>query len=152
MKRKVLWIVAGFVGTLAAVGCIGVLASAPSDPIGTKMGTSASVAPAPSAVVTTSAYHEPKAADFTLTVKILEKQCFGSAGCSITFRVDLSGGGTLDPDKTYELTYEVKGGEDPLINTLTVTGTKYERTDREHIDTSSSSKKLTVVIVSITEQ
>lgn len=97
-------------------------------------------------------YHTPVPADFKLTVKVIAKECFGSAGCNVTFRIDLTGGGELDPDKTYELTYEVKGGEDPLINTLTVTGKQYEREDKEYIQTSSSSKKLTAVVTSVTER
>ena len=48
------------------------------------------------------AYLAPAKGDFKLTVKTLSKECFGSAGCSLTFRVRLAhdnSAGPLDPDK-----------------------------------------------------
>jgi hypothetical protein len=48
---------------------------------------------------------------------------FGSAGCDVDFRIEVGyDGPPLDPSVTYELAYEVKGGEEPLINTLTIEG------------------------------
>jgi hypothetical protein len=62
---------------------------------------------------------EPTGKDFRLGIKILEKSCFGSAGCNITYRIEVAyDGPTLDPDRTYEVIYEVRGGDDgPKINT-----------------------------------
>jgi hypothetical protein len=93
----------------------------------------------------------PKAEDFTLTVKTLEKTCFGSAGCSITYRIDVGyDGPTLDPSNTYEVVYEVRGGEDgPQINTLTVEGDQSSVDSEETISTSSASRKLTAVATSV---
>lgn len=98
-------------------------------------------------------FHEPTKKDFKLTIKTLETQCFGSAGCNVTFRVKLeyTPVAPLDPDKTYELTYSLRGGEDPLTNTLTVTGDKYERDSEEFVSTRSSSSKLSVVVVDVEE-
>jgi hypothetical protein len=141
-------VAAGVAALLIACGSGATNGATNGDTVGTGSTAGAHTDVTPAA----AAYHTPVPADFTLTVKVLEKQCFGSAGCNITFRIDLSGGGELDPDKTYELTYEVKGGEDPLINTMTVTGKQYERQDRESIQTSSSSKKLTAVVTSVTER
>lgn len=72
-------------------------------------------------------YDEPTVDDFQLDIKTLEKACFGSAGCNVTYRVELAYDGVLglDPTKTFEITYEVIGGEDPMINTLEATGDSY---------------------------
>jgi hypothetical protein len=94
-------------------------------------------------------YHTPVPGDFTLTVKILQQHCFGSAGCNVDFRINLSGGGELDPNQTYELTYEVKGGKEPHVSTMTVTGKDYLRLDREFIHTPNKSSKLTATVVSV---
>jgi hypothetical protein len=109
---------------------------------------SASVSEEPAVV-----YHEPAKEDFTLTVKTLEKECFGSAGCNITFRVVLEfvNDIMLDPSKTYEITYDVKGGDEPLTNTLKLTGENYEHDDEEFISTSKSSAKLKAVITDVSE-
>lgn len=97
-------------------------------------------------------YPEPAKADFELTVKTLSKECFGSAGCNITFRVKLAyGGPALDPSKTYELTYEIRGGEDPMINTMEVTGDSYTASQEESISTNSSRAKLRAVVSDISE-
>jgi hypothetical protein len=94
----------------------------------------------------------PKIRDFKLTVKVLSKQCFGSAGCSLTYRVDAGWPDGLDPDVTYEVVYEVRGGEDgPQINTMTVQGDSYERSQEESISTSSAGAKLSARVTSVEE-
>ena len=97
--------------------------------------------------------YQPTPADYALTIKTLEKQCFGSAGCNVTFRIELAYVGleSPDPTSTYELTYEVQGGEDPLINTLTVTGDQYSTDESEFISTSSSDAELVAVVMDVTE-
>jgi hypothetical protein len=97
--------------------------------------------------------YAPVAKDFKLTIKTLTKQCFGSAGCNVTYRVELGyTGPDLNPDTTYEVTYEVKGAEDPIIGTLTVTGDEYERPSEELASTKSSKAKLTVTVTDVSEQ
>lgn len=98
-------------------------------------------------------YYTPKPEDFELTARILSKDCFESAGCLIEFRIELGySGGDLDPSTTYEITYEVHGGEDPYINTLEVTGTRYSTDESEDISTASSDDDLVVEILSISER
>jgi hypothetical protein len=97
-------------------------------------------------------YHQPVPGDFKLTIKTLEKQCFGEAGCNVTFRVNLAyddSAGQLDPDKTYEITYRVRGGDEPLVNTLEATGDDYSRDREEFISTSSSSPHLTAKVTQV---
>lgn len=96
----------------------------------------------------------PKPSDFALRVKTLDKQCFGSAGCNVVYRVELAyHGPTLDPDTTYEVTYEVRGPEDGAqVGTLEVTGTKYTEPDEVVASTSSASTKLTAKVTEVAEQ
>lgn len=95
---------------------------------------------------TVPAYATPTAKDFKLTVKVLKKECFGSAGCNLTYRVLVAySGSTLDPAVTYEVGYQVRGGEDgPVINTLTVTGDTSSVDEEESVSTKNNSTKLTV--------
>lgn len=90
-------------------------------------------------------YATPTPADFTITVKILEKECFGSAGCLITYRIAPEYvGAPLDPSVTWLVTYEVRGVEDgPQINTFEVTGDEASFDAEESADTPSSKTKLT---------
>ena len=100
---------------------------------------------------TTAAAAEPKPRDFDLTVKTLSKQCFGSAGCNITYRVEVGyDGPPLDSSNSYEVVYEVRGGEDgPQINTLTVEGDQSSVDSEESISTNSAGRKLTAVVTSV---
>lgn len=93
----------------------------------------------------------PTKNDFKLTVKILKKECFGSAGCNITYRVQVSyEGQPLNPSETWEVTYEVRGGEDgPVINTFTVNGDQASVDERENLSTSSASSRLSVVVTDV---
>lgn len=97
--------------------------------------------------------YDPKPADFELTVKVLRKTCFGSAGCNVTYRVQLGySGEELDPSTTYEVTYEVRGPEDGAqVNTLEVTGTDYTVPDEELATVPSASTKLRAVVTSVEE-
>lgn len=101
-------------------------------------------------------YHDPAVDDFTLEPKILSQECFGSAGCLVEFRVELTYikdfGQGLDPDITYEITYELHGAEDPYINTLELTGTQYSTEESESVSTVSSDAELTIEVVSVSEQ
>ena len=113
---------------------------------------------APPAPATTAPPAPPKATaptvkDFKLTVKTLTKQCFGSAGCNVTFRILVTyNGPALDPGKSYEVLYQVRGGEDgPLANKLTVEGGESSVDEEEMVSTSKSSAKLTAVVTDVLE-
>ncbi|MGW5580225.1 hypothetical protein [Micromonospora chokoriensis] len=110
--------------------------------------TTASATTAPPAPV----YDTPTKGDFKLQVKTLRKQCFGSAGCNITYRIDVTyTGDGLDPSRTYEVTYEVKGAEDPIINTFEVTGDSASVQQEETASTKRSSDKLSAVVTDVSE-
>lgn len=96
-------------------------------------------------------YGTPTKADFKLTVKVLSKQCFGSAGCNLTYRILVAySGPDLDPSATYEVLYQVRGGEDgPVDNMLTVEGTQSSVDEEESVSTKSSKTKLTAVVTDV---
>lgn len=98
----------------------------------------------------TTAGPTPEAANFELTPKITDKQCFGSAGCNVSFDVDVAyGGPTLDEDDTWRITYEVSGVEDgPLIGTIELTGTRYDRPS-ESASTRSTKSKLRIKVTDV---
>lgn len=99
-------------------------------------------------------YDVPTPADFKGTVKILSKQCFGSAGCNVEYRVELEAIRTVhpDPDVTYEVTYQVAGDESGTqVGTTTITGDEYEVPWDESASTRSNATKLTVEVTEIEE-
>ncbi|MFJ2085614.1 hypothetical protein ACIOBK_24030 [Micromonospora chokoriensis] len=169
-KSQVRWIIAGaavLVLLLCFGGCGVLLATtngAESPDQGKAPSATASQsrpgptsAAAPTTVPATTAppapvYDTPTKGDFKLQVKTLRKQCFGSAGCNITYRIDVTyTGGGLDPSSTYEVTYEVKGAEDPIINTFEVTGDSASVQQEETASTKRSSDKLTAVVTDVSE-
>jgi hypothetical protein len=98
-----------------------------------------------------STYTAPAATDFKLTLKVLSKQCFGSAGCNLTYRILVSyAGPTLNPATTYDVLYTVKGGEDgPITNTLKVTGDQSSVDEEESASTKHKADKLTVAVTDV---
>lgn len=86
------------------------------------------------------AKYTPVPTDFELTVKITEKQCFGSAGCSLSFRVDAAYGGLpLDEGDSWLITYTITGGEDgPQINSFRLQGSTVTQDSEEFMSTNST--------------
>ncbi len=140
---------------------IGALSAQPSTN-GPASSPTVTVTPAQPAAATTTttepepstpSYATPQAKDFHLTVKVREKQCFGSAGCNVTYRIDASWDKTFDPSVTYDVTYEVRGGEDgPVVATMTVTGDSYERSSEDMVSTRSAKTKMSAVVTRIETQ
>ncbi len=124
--------------------------------------------PAPTTTVTVTAPAEPEVtdetteppaavapapADFTLTPKTLSKECFGSAGCVLTYTIVISyTGPTLAADDTYTVIYDVRGGLDGTVtNTFTITGDTSSVDSSESIQTKSTKTKLTAVVTDVME-
>jgi hypothetical protein len=85
-----------------------------------------------------------------LTPKVKDKQCFGSAGCNVTVKLDMAyDGPTLAEDETWEVTYELRGGEDgPTIGTFEVTGKSYT-VPEESVSTPNKNTQLTVKVTDV---
>lgn len=168
--KRPIWKRTWFIVTAALVvmlllfsGCVAVVSGAlneaskelsPADTPKETAGTPATTTPTTGASATdvpTDRYDAPRVAHFRLTVKTLSKECFGSAGCNVSFRVEAGWEETYNPDKEYELTYKILGGEDAKIETMRIRGDEYERVTEDFISTRTSSSKLRAVPVSVEE-
>jgi hypothetical protein len=153
-KRRWVWPVATAAALFIGIGIGGAVGS--TDPTAPDVVASpeATAAPAytPAPKPAAPAYPDPVLTDYVITVYETDKQCFGSAGCNVTFTVDLAyDGPVLDPVKTYELRYEVTGAEDPLLSTLEITGDEYTSSE-QYVSTTSESAELTVNVLDIRER
>ncbi len=108
-------------------------------------------AAATTAAVTPAVVPKPAVTDFQIAVKVLEKRCFGSAGCNLTFRIDVGWTTPPAPDKTYEVVYQINGGEEPKINRFTTTGGMVTYAREERIGTKDSKAVLTAVVIEVNE-
>ena len=98
----------------------------------------------------------PKKSDFEIGIKILDKTCFGSTGCSIVYRIKPKYVGTqeLPDDGTIEVSYRVTGDESgPRQNTFQIVGGPPPIDQEEFAGTRSSGTvlKAKVIEVSYTE-
>lgn len=102
--------------------------------------------PAPTPTETTPPaprYVTPKPTDFDVIIMTSRSECALLGGCTIAYRPSLRyfGQGRLDPWKTYEVTFEVFGGEGfPRTDTLAWTGNMGEtRVAESYASTASRS-------------
>src|SRR6185436_12085262 len=87
---------------------------------------------------------------FTITVKVIEKKCFGSAGCNVTYQIEPTYTGTRPlPTSPVTVVYEVLGGDDPQTNRFTVTGDRVKFDSEESIQTPKSSSVLTAKVTAV---
>jgi hypothetical protein len=100
-----------------------------------------------------ASYITPTKADFAIKLKILSKECFGSAGCVISYRPQLVENfvnGSTDPSVTYDVSYTVSGGQDgPISDTIYATGDQYEQPMDGTAQTVSSGVKLTAKVTAV---
>ena len=141
---------------LSLAGCAG--SSAPNSPTAPASGSS-SVPAAVTASDTrwpdaTPEPYEPRKADWKIGIKILSKQCFGSAGCNVEYRIvpDYVGTRYLPESGTIEVTYDVKGAEDQITNTFTVEHKEASFDDREMTSVKTSKAVLVAVVTDVVYQ
>ncbi|WP_244205563.1 hypothetical protein [Streptomyces bobili] len=95
-------------------------------------------------------------ADFAMTLRTTERQCFGSAGCNVTVEPILSYAGEwngVDPDAVYSITYEIRGDESgPVIETAELSAETTLNYTPTSISTASASKKVSVKITDVVMQ
>lgn len=119
----------------------------------------AAAAPAPEASTTTTteaapaADYVPQPKDFRVTLSIVSKQCFGSAGCNITYRINPKYvGPPTASGLDLTVTYQVDGGESgPQINSFTIEDNTASYDQEEMISTKSSKSKLSVKVTQVLE-
>jgi hypothetical protein len=98
-------------------------------------------------------YVDLHADSFTITLRTTRKQCFGSAGCNVTVEPSLAYLGdseNIDPDATYDITYEIEGDESgPVIGTAQLSDRTTLNYTPSLINTASSGTKVSVRITDI---
>jgi ABC-type Na+ efflux pump permease subunit len=97
---------------------------------------------------------DPTADDFAIELRTKSKQCFGSAGCNLVVEPELTYNGDtteLDPDLTYEITYEISGDESgPILQTAEVTDQTTATFDTTMVSTPSRGTELSVEVMDVT--
>ncbi|MFJ2392835.1 hypothetical protein ACIOTI_08815 [Streptomyces sp. NPDC087843] len=101
-------------------------------------------------------YTDLDADSFTIDLKTKSRQCFGSAGCNLTVEPSLSlavDSEDVDPDATYEITYEIRGDESgPVIETAELTEQTSLSYTPSSISTVSARTKVSVKITDVQKQ
>lgn len=133
MNRAVLTVVGGGILAVALTGCTRTVV------IHDKPTTIAHSAPA---VVDTPVpdTFDYNTAGLTIALKVTSKQCFGSAGCNVTVKPELTVADLASVPDTASgtVTYTITGDDSgPVIGTLTITGTQYEGSESD-LSTSGS--------------
>lgn len=98
---------------------------AESAPITTEATTNAEpVTTTTKATTTTQAPYEPEPDDFIIEIVETSRKCFGTAGCSIEYEIDLTyvGDRMFDSSSRYQVIFEIKGGDDLEIGNFEVDG------------------------------
>lgn len=95
--------------------------------------------------------HVLKAADIKLAVRVTSKQCFGSAGCSVAWKLNVTVDKTkLSEGNDWAITYMVQGVEDgPFVSTFNLYGNGTYDADTGFGSTSSTNKTLTASVSGI---
>lgn len=93
--------------------------------------------------------------DFSLDLTIVEKKCFGSAGCHVSY--DLSPtyiGGTLDDLKGQKgrIVFEIVGGDDEQVENFTFDGEDIRIKDSYRVSTPSEDAVITAEVVQVIPQ
>lgn len=96
---------------------------------------------------------QPAADEFTLDLKTTSQHCFGSAGCNVEVEPNLGFNG--DPAEldawTCEVTYEIDGGDSPVIETAQQHGQQFSYS-KSFLATSSSSVNLAAKVTDVSCQ
>ncbi|PPK64241.1 hypothetical protein V5P93_006150 [Actinokineospora auranticolor] len=120
-----------------------------TDPAGS--GDAAEVLVAATTAATPTPDPLPKPGDFTVAVNVLEKHCFGAAGCNITYRVEpaYTGSTPLPEGQEFTVVYEMNGGDEPQIGHFTISGKVANFSSQEMIQTTSSKAELTAKVTGV---
>lgn len=98
------------------------------------------------------ANYRPSKSDWTVQTKVTSKECFGSAGCNVTVGIhpQYVGSADLPTTGTIEVTYELTGTQDPLVDTFTVTnGDEVSYTKSQNVQTKTSGAKIGAKVTSV---
>lgn len=99
---------------------------------------------------TMAGFDDPQPDDFTINVIVLSENCFGTAGCNVTYDIEVGWSVYLDPSATYQLTYEVTGSDyGTSTETVEITGDEYTPPFEGFTSTSGAGTVLTATPVRV---
>jgi hypothetical protein len=126
--------VVGIAGTVAVLLGTGNLGSEPDDASNT------TATEEPEVVETVPVEYGPD--DFEVDLSVKEKQCYGSAGCNLTLRVNPEFVGSESSDETWEVTFKVTGDESgPVFQTFSMDADEITFQEEVFISTPSANTK-----------
>lgn len=147
----VLGLILGFTGGAVVGGAVGgastgtsstLTGPASAEPIAPAANDDASSEPAPAPAGITKD-------NFTVDVKTLSKQCFGSAGCNVEVRLVVAGDASIKGTEV-ELSIEVSGDESgPLIETIAIDEDGQYTQPELVVSTKSSKTKVKATITDV---
>ncbi|AEK08118.1 hypothetical protein SEA_EJIMIX_57 [Mycobacterium phage Ejimix] len=80
----------------------------------------------PAAVVEEASLPVP--GDFQVGVNVIERQCYGSAGCNVRFKIDPRYNGPILPETMrFTVVYEVLGCDDGKVGNFDMVGDKWSQ-------------------------
>lgn len=82
-------------------------------------------------VTTTAAPYVPVPTDFAIEVIELERSCFGSAGCNVTFTIAPTYVGAVPAVGDFQVLYDVQGAESAKTGNFSVVGGEFVDLDRD---------------------
>src|SRR5699024_4996654 len=95
-----------------------------AEPASAKVTTTEPATTTTEATTTTRPPYEPKPDDFEIEIVETSRKCFGTAGCSIEFEIDVDyvGDRMFEASSRYQVVYEIEGGDDLQIENFEVDG------------------------------
>jgi hypothetical protein len=147
VKRSTIGVAAAISVSLLAVGCGGAPPSA-------KKEAAPAAKPAGTTAAPQGATADLKPADIDLSVKTTKKDCYGSAGCLVEWRIVVAADKSKlgSESDSWLVTYEVRGVEDgPQVNSFTIYGNgKYDAEEvKGSASTTSSKAKLSAKVTEV---
>jgi hypothetical protein len=136
---------------MSVAGIAAVAALSACTPSGTVKSDTKSSLPGPVSTYSepSKAAYTPVPSDFVVGVIEMERKCFGSAGCSVTYTINPQYVGSGDlPDKTTVI-YKVLGGEDPQTGNFTIDQDGTATFDREARISTDQNSTLTAQVVQV---
>lgn len=90
--------------------------------------------------------------DIAIRVKILSKRCLGSLGATVFFRIQPTYRDAANVVGSYEVTYEVTGGTDPIVNTFEIKDNQVRYQNKEFASTPTCSPRLTAKVTHVAQK
>ncbi len=155
-RRTVLLLVIGAVLLVLAGGAGGFVIGKGQNASGVKSTTDTVAATSSTTTsATPTVYDIPiRPSDFEMNVEVLEKKCFGSAGCVVEFSVrpTLLTSSEFLKGRSFRVVYEVIGTEDEMTDYFTLSGTDMRIDDSLRAETESSDAEITAKVIKVTEE